>query len=174
VALILDSVRPMGLSRLPSRLVFSAYLLLASAAIAPAQQPADTPSNTSEQKTKKVWTNDDFAQGSASAAPTAKEADLPRRSADHANAQLASQLRGQLEKLQAQWKDAGQQLDELKRFQAGELSGDAGRQLHKRYNNAPIPEQIARLEEKRKHLQDQIGAIYEEARRKGILPGELR
>jgi hypothetical protein len=174
VALILDTLRPMCRSRLPSRLVFSACLLLASAAIVPAQQPADTPSNTSDQKTKKVWTNDDFAPGSANAAPTAKEADLPRRSTDHANPQLASQLRGKLEKLQAQWKEAGQQLDELKRFQAGELSGDAGRQLHKRYSAAPIPEQIARLEEKRKHLQDQSEAIYEEARRKGILPGELR
>jgi uncharacterized protein (UPF0335 family) len=54
------------------------------------------------------------------------------------------------------------------------LSGEAGRQLHKRYNAAPIPEQIAKLEEKRKHLQDQIEAIYEEARKKGIPPGELR
>lgn len=99
---------------------------------------------------------------------------MPRRSTDHANVHLASQLRGKLEKLQAQWKDAGQQLDELKRFQAAELSGDAGRQLHKRCNTAPIPEQIARLEEKRKHLQDQIEAIYEEARRKDILPGGLR
>lgn len=172
--MILDTVRRMYLSCLPSRLVFYACLLAVSAAIVAAQQPADTPSNTPDQKIKKVWTNDDFAPGSASAAPAAKEAGLPRRSTDHANAQLASQLRGKLEKLQAQWKDADQQLDELKRFQAGELSGDAGRQLHKRYNSAPIPEQIAKLEEKREHLQDQIEAIYEEARKKGILPGELR
>jgi len=171
--LILDTVRRMCLSRLSSRLVFSACLLLASAAIVPAQQPADTPSNTSEQKTKKVWTNDDFAPGSANATFAVKEADL-RRSTNHANAQLASQLRGKLEKLQAQRKDADQQLDELKRFQAGELSGDAGRQLHKRYNTAPIPEQIGKLEEKSTHLQDQIEAICEEARKKGILPGELR
>ena len=172
--MILDTLRRMCLSRLPSRMVFSACLLLASAAIVLAQQPADTPSNMSEQKTKKVWSNDDFAPGNANATPAAKEADLPRRSTNHANAQLASQLRGKLEKLQAQWRDADQQLDELKRFQAGELSGDAGRQLHKHYNAAPIPEQIAKLEEKRKHLQDQIEAIYEEARKKGILPGELR
>jgi uncharacterized protein (UPF0335 family) len=46
--------------------------------------------------------------------------------------------------------------------------------LHKRYNTAPIPEQIAKLEEKRRHLQERIEAIYEEARKKGILPGELR
>jgi hypothetical protein len=132
------------------------------------------PSNTSDQKSKKVWTNDDFAPDSANAAPAAKDAGLPRHSTDHANSQLASQLRSKLEKLQAQWKDADQQLDELKRFQAGELSGDAGRQLHKRYNSVPIPEQIAKLEGKIKHLQVQIEAIYEEARRKGILPGELR
>ena len=174
MALILDSVPRISLPGVPARLVFSACLLLAGAASISAQQPADSPSHTPDQKTKKVWTNDDFAQGSANAAPTAKEADLPGRSTDHVNAQLASQLRGKLEKLQAHWKVAGQQLDELKRFQAGELSGDDGRQLHKRYNRAPIPEQIAKLEEKRKHLQDQIEAIYEEARKKGILPGELR
>jgi hypothetical protein len=174
VALILDAVRPVYLSRFSSRLVFSAGLLLASAAIVPAQQPADTPPNTSDQKTKKVWTNGDFAPGSPNLAPAAKEAGSPRRSTDHSNAQLASQLRGQLEKLQAQWKDTDHQLDELKRFQAGERSGDAGRQLQKGYNSAPIPEQIARLEEKRKHLEDRIEAIYEEARKKGILPGELR
>jgi len=175
VALILDTVPRVSLPGVPAGLVFSACLLLASAASISAQQPADSPSNTSDQRTKKVWTNDDFAPGSAKVAPAAKDTGgLPRHSTDHANAQLASQLRGKLEKLQAQWKDAGQQLDALKRFQAGELSGDDGRQLHKRYNRAPIPEQIAKLEEKRKHLQDQIEAIYEEARRKGILPGELR
>ena len=174
MALILDSVPRKCLLRVPARSVFSACLLLASAAGIPAQQPAEAQANTSEQKSKKVWTDDDFAPGSAKAASAAKDADLPRHSIDHANPQLASQLRGKLEKLQAQSKDADQQLDELKRFQAGELSGDAGRQLHKRYNSAPIPEQIAKLEEKRKHLQDQIEAIYEQARRKGILPGELR
>jgi hypothetical protein len=172
VALILDTVRRMYLSCLPSGLIFSACLVLASAPAVPAQQGADTPSNTPNQKAKKVWTNDDFAPGNGNVAPAAKEAGLPANSTN--NAQLASQLRGRLEKLQAQWKDADQQLDELKRFQAGELSGDAGRQLHKRYNTAPIPEQIAKLEEKRKHLQDQIEAIYEAARKKGIMPGELR
>jgi TolA-binding protein len=87
---------------------------------------------------------------------------------------LAVQLRGKLEKLQPQLKGVDTQLDELKRFQAGELSGDAGRQLHKRYSSAPVPEQIAKLEEKRNNLQDQIEAIYEQARKKGILPGQLR
>ncbi len=104
----------------------------------------------------------------------AKAATSPTPSATGANAHLAVQLRGKLEKLQSQLKGVDTQLDELKRFQAGELSGDAGRQLHKRYSTAPIPEQIAKLEEKRNNLQDQIEAIYEEARKKGILPGQLR
>jgi hypothetical protein len=76
--------------------------------------------------------------------------------------------------LQSQLQGVDPQLDELKRFQAGESSGDARRQLHKRYSSAPIPEQIAKLEEQRNNLQDQIEAIYEQARKKGILPGQLR
>ncbi|HVH50488.1 MAG TPA: hypothetical protein VM781_02385 [Candidatus Bathyarchaeia archaeon] len=154
--------------------ILSACLFLGGAAIVPAQQPADPSAKTANPKPKRVWTNDDFAPAGASAAPAAKAVSSPARPSNDANAQLASQLRGQLEKLQAQSKDTDQQLDKLKRFQAGERSGDAGRQLHKGYNTAPIPEQIAKLEEKRKHLQDRVEAIYEEARKKGILPGELR
>jgi hypothetical protein len=168
----------MCLSGLFSRIVFSACLFLGGAAIASGQQPADTPSstatssNTANAKPKKVWTNDDVAPANASVVAKAATSSAP--SATGANAHLAVQLRGKLEKLQPQLQGLDTQLDELKRFQAGELSGHAGRQLHKRYSSAPIPEQIAQLEEKRNHLQDQIEAIYEQARKKGILPGQLR
>jgi small-conductance mechanosensitive channel len=170
----------MYLSRLPFRIVLAACLFHGGAAIASGQQPTDPPSSTATSpstanaKPKKVWTNDDVAAASATAPVTAKTVTSPANAATEGSAQLASQLRGKLEKLQGQLKDADKQLDELKRFQAGDLSGDAGRQLHKRYSSAPIPEQIAKLEEKRNHLQDQIEAIYEEARKKGILPGQLR
>lgn len=172
--MIPDASARMCLSRLPFRMVFPACLLLCVAGITSAQQPADTPSSTASAKPKKVWTNDDVAQASPGVTVAAKGATSPAPSAAGANAQLATQLRGKLEKLQFQWKDVDTQLDELKRFQAGELSGDAGRQLHKRYNTTPIPEQMAKLEEKRNHLQEQIEAMYEEARKKGILPGQLR
>jgi hypothetical protein len=76
--------------------------------------------------------------------------------------------------LQSQLQGGDTELDELKGFQAGESSGDARRQLHKRYSCALIPEQIAKLEEQRNNLQDRIEAIYEQARKKGILPGQLR
>jgi len=175
-----DTSARMCLSRLPFRIVLSACLFLGVAAIAFGQQPTDTlpsattSSSTANAKPKKVWTNDDVAPASASVTAAAKATTSPTPSATGANAQLASQLRVKLEKLQAQLKVVDTQLNDLKRFQAGELSGDAGRQLHKRYSSAPIPEQIAKLDEKRNHLQDQIEAIYEEARKKGILPGELR
>ena len=176
--MLLNTSEGMCLSGLFSRLVFSACLFLGGAAIASGQQPADTPSstatssNTANAKPKKVWTNDDVAPANASVVAKAATSSAP--SATGANAHLAVQLRGKLEKLQPQLQGLDTQLDELKRFQAGELSGDAGRQLHKRYSSAPIPEQIAKLEEKRNHLQEQIEAIYEEARKKGILPGQLR
>jgi hypothetical protein len=178
--LLLNTSAGMCWSGLSSRMVFSACLFLGGAAIASGQQPTDTPSstatssNTANAKPKKVWTNDDVAPASASVGVVAKAATSPAPSATGANAHLAVQLRGKLEKLQSQLQGVDTQLDELKRFQAGELSGEAGRQLHKRYSSAPIPEQIAKLEEKRNHLQDQIEAIYEEARKKGILPGQLR
>ena len=178
--MIPDTSARMCLSGLPFRIVLSACLFLGGAAIASGQQPTDTPSSTATSsstanaKPKKVWTNDDVAQASPGVSVAAKGATSPAPSAAGANAQLATQLRVKLEKLQSQLKDVDRQLDELKRFQAGELSGDAGRQLHKRYNTTPIPEQMAKLEEKRNHLQDQIEAMYEEARKKGILPGQLR
>ena len=172
--MIPDTSARMCLSGLPFRIVLSACLFLGGAAIASGQQPNDTPSNTANAKPKKVWTNDDVAAASPGLTVAAKAATSPTPSATGANAHLAVQLRAKLEKLQSQLKGVDTQLDELKRFQAGELSGDAGRQLHKRYSSAPIPEQIAKLEEKRNNLQDQIEAIYEEARKKGILPGQLR
>ncbi len=172
--MIPDTSARMCLSGLPFRIVLSACLFLGGAAIASGQQATDTPSSTANAKPKKIWTNDDVASASPGVTVAAKAATSPAPSATGANAHLAAQLRGKLEKLQSQLKGVDTQLDELKRFQAGELSGDAGRQLHKRYSSAPIPEQIAKLEEKRNNLQDQIEAIYEEARKKGILPGQLR
>jgi hypothetical protein len=150
----------------------SAGLFLCGVAIASGQQPADV--RSSNAKPKKVWTNEDLSSANETIAAPAKAPSSPAPPGKDPNAQLAAQLRGRLEKLQKQSKDADTQLDELKRFEAGEGNGDAGRQLHKRYSTAPIPEQIAKLELKRKQLQEQIEAIYEEARKKGLLPGQLR
>ncbi|HEY1423232.1 MAG TPA: hypothetical protein VGF20_07260 [Candidatus Acidoferrum sp.] len=143
-----------------------------SAGVAYAQQPA-ADSSENPAKPKKLFTNDDVAPASTTAAPAAKPA-APAHQPKEGDPQLANQLRGKLDKLNAQLADADKKIDELKRFQAGELSGDAGRQLHKGYSTEPIPDEIAKLEEKKKQIQDQVEAIYDQARKKGILPGQLR
>lgn len=124
-------------------------------------------------KSKKIWTNDDVAAASASTSPAIKSKN-DNTSASDANAKLAKQLHDRLDKLEAQLRDTEKQLTDLKNFEAGEGSGTGGRQLHKGYSLEPIPDQIAKLETKRQHLQEQINDIYDEARKKGILPGQLR
>ena len=136
-----------------------------SAASAPSAPPA---------KQKKVWTNDDVQSASPAGAANSKSpAASPAKSSD-ASGKLAELLRAKLEKLTARLQDTEKELNDLKNFQAGEGNGNAARQLHKGCNTEPIPEQIQKLEEKRQQLEEQISAVYDEARKSGILPGQLR
>jgi hypothetical protein len=161
-------------SGFPHLLLIAAILLLGAGAVAAAQQPADPPPNTTASKPKKVFTNDDVQPAPDGATAAAKPAHSTAPSGKEPNAELARSMRAKLEKLTAQIKDADKQIDELKRFQAGETNGDAAHQWNKGYNRTPIPDQIAKLEQKRSQLQEQVEAVYDEARKKGILPGQLR
>jgi hypothetical protein len=155
-------------------LLIAAILLLSAGVVAVAQQPTDPPPNTAA-KPKKIYTNDDVQPAAPdSTAAAAKPARSAAPSSKEPNAELARSMRAKLEKLAAQINDADKQIDDLKRFQAGESNGDASHQWHKGYNTTPIPAQIAKLEQKRSQLQAQVEAIYDEARKKGILPGQLR
>src|SRR5579863_3444102 len=124
-------------------------------------------------KPKKIWTNDDVAAAGSSGSPAVKSKN-DNGSGSDANVKLARQLRDRLDKLEAQLRDTEKQLADLKNFEAGEGSGTAGRQLHKGYSMEPVPDQIAKLQTKRQHLQEQINEVNDEARKKGILPGQLR
>jgi len=135
-----------------------------SAGSAPSAPPA---------KQKKVWTNDDVQSASPAGAASKSPAASPAKSSD-ASGKLAELLRAKLEKLTARLQDTEKELNDLKNFQAGEGNGNAARQLHKGCNTEPIPEQIQKLEEKRQQLEEQISAVYDEARKSGILPGQLR
>jgi uncharacterized protein (UPF0335 family) len=161
-------------SGFPHLLLIAAILLLGAGAVAVAQQPADPPLNTTAPKPKKVYTNDDVQPASEGTAAAAKPTRSTAPSGKEPNAELARSMRAKLEKLEVQIKDADKQIDDLKRFQAGETNGDASHQWHKGYNTTPIPEQIAKLEQKRSQLQVQVEAIYDEARKRGIQPGQLR
>lgn len=124
-------------------------------------------------KPKKVWSNDDVAAASGSDSPATKS-QKDSASASDANAKLAKQLHDRLDKLEAQLRDTERQLTDLKNFAAGEGNGTAGRQLHKAYSMEPVPNQIAKLETKRQQFEEQINELYDQARKKGILPGQLR
>ncbi|HXY23600.1 MAG TPA: hypothetical protein VEI73_03065, partial [Candidatus Acidoferrum sp.] len=84
-------------------------------------------------------------------------------------------VRKQLEKLQKQIDDIDKQVVDLKNFSKGESSNNAsGIKLNKSYNREPIEVQIRALEDQKKDLQAQIDALLDEARKKGVEPGQLR
>ena len=171
----------------PRNVAFALSLLgwCVSPILVPAQEPSTGSSSSSAAsatgatqpappaKPKKIWTNDDVAAASGSSSPVIKSKN-DNGSASDANVKLAKQLRDRLDKLEAQLRDTDKQLTDLKNFEAGEGNGTAGRQLHRGYSMEPVPDQIAKLETKRQQLQEQINDLYDEARKKGILPGQLR
>ena len=80
-----------------------------------------------------------------------------------------------IEKLGSQLEDVNKQITDLKNFNAGEPSTRAsGVQLDKRYEREPIEVQIRALEDKKKDLKSKIDALYDEARKKSVEPGDLR
>jgi hypothetical protein len=169
--MILDTSIRIGLTRG----VLSAFLILAGALSSMyAQQPADSSSTTPSPKPKKVWSNDDLTPGDSAGTAATVKPTAPTHPVKATTPQPANRLRTRLEKVKGAMERLGRATDRLKRFASGDTSGDAGRQLHKGYNMEPIPDQIAKLEEKMHQLQLQIDAIYDEARKKGIPAGDLR
>jgi hypothetical protein len=62
----------------------------------------------------------------------------------------------------------------LRNFKADNSSASGGINPNHGYSMTPIPDQIKQLEEKKKQMQDRIDAVMDEARKKGIEPGQLR
>jgi hypothetical protein len=134
---------------------------------APAPAPAAPPA-----KPKKVFTNDDVAPAAPIAANVTKT--KSNGTPSDPNAKLAHDLKVRLDKLNTQLSDTDKQLDDLKKFQSGESVGTSGGQVYRGYKMEPVPEQIQKLEAKRQQIAAQIDDLYDEARKKGILPGQLR
>jgi hypothetical protein len=170
----IDGRRPVG--RFSCALLLFLLLPLAGRArpqdpAAPAAPPAPSAATA---KPKKVWTNDDIEPAARASAPEPKPAAVPAGKAADSTAKLAAELRSKLEKLAGQLKETEKQLNDLKNFASGEGNGNDSMQLHKGYNMEPIPEQIEKLQAKQRQIAEQIDALYDEARKKGILPGQLR
>jgi hypothetical protein len=131
-------------------------------------------SNATPSAPKKVWTNDDLsgANGKASAVRERSNQKYPlTKTADPATVE---RIRKDLQKLQGQVEDIKKQVATYKEFQKGEPVFTNGYELNKGVNRVPVEQQMVVLEKKKKDLETQIDALYEEARKKGIDPGLLR
>ncbi len=145
-----------------------------------AQGPAPNPSPqstvpTDAPKTKKIYTNDDFSGKSAvsATADTRNQKDTlrPGKNADTA---AIAKMKLNLQKFQEQLDDLNKQLAALEDFQKGDSVSKSGYQLNRGYVRVPVDQQIIALGEKKKKIEAQIDAILEEARKKGVQPGQLR
>lgn len=139
------------------------------------QSPNSTPP-ADAQKPKKIWTNDNLsrASGAVSVVGDTKSKTKPAPGKP-ANSQYVAALRQQLEKLQGQMADLDKELLDLKNFSEGQPSTSAsGIKLNKSYQREPIEVQMRALQEEKKVLAAKIDALLDEARKKGVEPGQLR
>jgi hypothetical protein len=145
-----------------------------SAAAASSPDPA---SPTADTKKKKVWTNDDVGSltGPVSVVGNSKNGGKAGPGSDGgADGQYIANTKKELAKLQSQLDDTNKQLTALKDFSQGKAPEPSGYQIGKGYGRIPVDQQIASLEQKKRELQDKIDALFDEARKKGVLPGQLR
>jgi hypothetical protein len=144
-----------------------------------AQDPlpaADRAAASNAKKSKKIWTNEDVPDMGRPVSVVGDGRDAKNKSAapKPADPQYVATVRKQLEKLRGQLADADKELATLKNFNDGESVGTSDRELHKGYNSQPILQQMANLEIKKKDLQAKIDTLLDEARQKGVEPGQLR
>ncbi|MGB2622156.1 MAG: hypothetical protein WA857_07480 [Candidatus Acidiferrum sp.] len=147
-------------------------------------QAVDKNSTTTKKKQKKVWTDDDMSKvqggisvvGDANSSNGSSEARQEEGaiSGDAAQESQIGNYREQLRQLQAQLDVTDKKIDDLRNFKAEDTSASGGINPNHGYTMTPVADQIKQLEDKRKQIQDQIDAVTDEARKKGIEPGQLR
>ncbi len=162
-------------------LVFSAAWLSATASRA--QQPADntqsaeasTTKDSTDAKTKKVWTEDDLHKLGGVSVIGDSKSNAKAKSSGSANSKdwKAASYRQQLAKLQAQLDDTEKKLAELQKFN-GDNSSDTAIRLNHHLDRTSVAEQIEHLQAKKKQINEQVQNIYDQARHNGIEPGALR
>jgi len=138
-----------------------------------AQQSSDKPAPDAP---KKVWTNENLseANGRVSVVGDKRNAKYPLTPSKTADAATVARIRKNLQKLQGQVEDIKKQLASYKEFKEGEAVSTSGYQVDKGYGRIPVEQQMVMLEKKKKDLETQIDEQLDEARKKGIDPGQLR
>jgi hypothetical protein len=139
-----------------------------------AASSASTPTSTASSK--KVWTNDDVAgaKGGVSVVGDKRNLSYHATPAHPADPATVDRIKKSLQKLQTQLDDVNNKLKSYKQFQDGDAVSKGERDMSKPYSRTPVDQQMAQLLEKKKQLEDQIGDLLDEARKKGVDPGQLR
>jgi len=137
---------------------------------------AATVAPSTTDKPKKVWTNEDVSgmKGPISVVGDGKNSKGKTSVQNPPDPTYVANVRKQLQKLQDQMADADKELAGLKNFSEGEPVATPDRELHKSYNSQPIDQQMTNLQTKKKDLRSKIDALLDEARKKGVEPGQLR
>jgi hypothetical protein len=143
------------------------------------QAPPDS-TQPAAKKAKKVWTNDNLgdANGTISVVGGARSASRTEsKSASNkaADPRLIAGYRQQLANLRAQLAVVDKQLADLKGFSKGELKGTGGlKQNTWLYGTSSVEDQLRSLQAKKNQIQAGIDALLDDARKRGIEPGQLR
>lgn len=142
---------------------------------APQTQSPSTPAPTDVKSTKKIWTNEEVGglNGTVSVVGSSKSPakTSPGKPTD---AKYITDVRKQLQKLRSQLDDTKKELADLKDFQAGKPASSSGYPVSRGSGRIPVDQQISSLEAKQKDLEETIDTLLDEARKKGVTPGDLR
>jgi predicted ATP-grasp superfamily ATP-dependent carboligase len=134
----------------------------------------ESASNPAPSAPKKVWTNDNLSEASKKISVIGTKGDQKYPLTRAADPATAEKIRKELIKLQGQVEDIKKQLAIYKEFLDGEAVSTSGYQVDKGYGRIPVEQQMVMLEKKKKDLESQIDEQLDEARKKGIDPGQLR
>jgi hypothetical protein len=125
---------------------------------------------------KKVWTNEDMSsvKGGVSVVGAKRNQNSKQTPTQTADAATVDRIKKTLQKLQGQLDDVNAKLASYKQFLNGEPVSTGERDMSKGYSRTPVDQQIIQLENKKKDLTQQIGDLWDEARKKGIDSSQLR
>ena len=161
----------------------------------PATPPASTQQSSStaggpaapapgkNEKTKKVWTNDEVGslQGTVSVVGADRPAERQPQSRQNGSSVAADVRRGKIlryraaiAELQKKIEAADRRIAEFKNFKAEDSSPSGGINPNRGYSMVPTDVQVKQLEEKKKQLLGNIEDLENQAKKEGIEPGELR